>query len=193
VRRCATPWPLAMHARLSEACPRGVYCQPLRNVQGSRPIERRRVAGDERSEPPARNGGWSASDPRVLATASGAVFAGLGRITQMVFQDGKSQRPSAPRGCMASANAKTQPSTFRSRLQLALMPHSSAVDIAGQVRIPRENQIRFIENLGLTERHCSVDRVRARLTSRCLIAAASPRPSLPNWLDPPLLRRPDPA
>jgi hypothetical protein len=27
-------------------------------------------------------------DPRVLATASGAVFAGLSRITQMVGQDG---------------------------------------------------------------------------------------------------------
>jgi hypothetical protein len=29
-------------------------------------------------------------DPRVLSTASGTVFAGLGRITQMVSQDGTS-------------------------------------------------------------------------------------------------------
>ncbi|MCU0962136.1 MAG: hypothetical protein MUF48_18735, partial [Pirellulaceae bacterium] len=48
------------------------------------------MAGDERSEPPARNGGWSVADPRMLATASGAAFAGLGRITQMVSQDGTS-------------------------------------------------------------------------------------------------------
>jgi YD repeat-containing protein len=35
-------------------------------------------------------GSWSVSDTRVLATARGAVFAGLGRITQMVSQDGTS-------------------------------------------------------------------------------------------------------
>lgn len=48
----------------------------------------RRVV-DDRTHSAAR---WELAwpDPRLLATATGAVFAGLGRITQQVGQDGTS-------------------------------------------------------------------------------------------------------
>jgi YD repeat-containing protein len=48
-----------------------------------------RTTADDRTHAAARRETiWL--DPRVLATASGAVFGGLGRITQMVSQDGTS-------------------------------------------------------------------------------------------------------
>ena len=48
----------------------------------------RKTADDRTHAAVCRETAWS--DPRALATATGAVFAGLGRITQMVSQDGTS-------------------------------------------------------------------------------------------------------